>query len=463
MIKKLLSLFLVLMLASPALAVKKTLGTNQLVASGSVTQANMKVSAVDGTAFIDTGSNIFDNFTKSLLHFDGTNASTIFNDQVENTWTVIGAAQISTVQSKFGGASGLFDGSSAAIYSTNSNFSLGTDKWTVDLWIRPTSFAIESTLFDLLIYGGNGGRNDAVIIVINQTTGTLRPFTKGSYGSSTVNALTINNWNHVAVVFDGTKLLYFINGVLDTTQPSFNTNITSGGCTLGQIANAPGYYLTGNIDEFRVSKGIARWTASFTPSTIAYDVLPFNLNNLLIVKDSSGNAIQGWIKAAGTGEILDATNLVVSWTNVNYDSFTSIASPDITSAIYTTSGTQTGASNSMATTVGKLYKLVATWTNVTGQAPTLVGTNGFVTTVLGAGANNIYFVATGTSVVLTVSNTAAVSWGCTFILKQVTTPATTGTTITSTKGEVTYNFQYKHASFNYNDSSGYTYRIYKVW
>ncbi len=194
----------------------------------------------------------------------------------------------------------------------------------------------------------------------------------------------------------------------------------------------------------------------------AVDALTLKLGHLLKVRDSSKRLIQGFIKAAGTSETLDATNLITEWTNVNYDVFTSVASPDIVSAIYSTSGTQTATTNSMVTAVGKLYKLVATWTNVAGQAPTLTGTNGFVTATLSAGANNIYFVATGTSIVITSTNTAAASWGCTFVLKQVTAPAATGVTISSTKGGSTMNFAQKDASFNYNDSSGYTYEIYKV-
>lgn len=44
-------------------------------------------------------------------------------------------------------------------------------------------------------------------------------------------------------------------------------------------------------------------------------------------------------------------------------------------------------------------------------------------------------------------------------LKQVLTPSVTGITITNTPGGSTYNWAVKNASFNYNDSSGYTYRI----
>ena len=110
---------------------------------------------------------------------------------------------------------------------------------------------------------------------------------------------------------------------------------------------------------------------------------------------------------------LDATNLITSWGNNSYDTFAFIDA-DITSAIYATVGTQTGQTNPITVAIGRQCKLVATWTNVAGQAPTLTGTGGFPTTTLVAGVNTISFVATGTSIVITSTNTAAASWGCTF-------------------------------------------------
>lgn len=110
---------------------------------------------------------------------------------------------------------------------------------------------------------------------------------------------------------------------------------------------------------------------------------------------------------------LDNTNLITSWGNNSYDTFAFITS-DITSAIYTTAGTQTAQTNAITVAIGKQCKVVATWTNVAGQAPTLTGTGGFPTTTLVAGVNTISFVATATSIVITATNTAAARWGCTF-------------------------------------------------
>jgi hypothetical protein len=47
-------------------------------------------------------------------------------------------------------------------------------------------------------------------------------------------------------------------------------------------------------------------------------------------------------------------------------------------------------------------------------------------------------------------------------LSQVLTPSATGVTIVTAKGGTTYNWSFKDSSFNYNDSSGYTYRLYRT-
>lgn len=152
---------------------------------------------------------------------------------------------------------------------------------------------------------------------------------------------------------------------------------------------------------------------------------------LLALYDSSGRVATGVIGAVGGGETLDGTNLVTEWTNgaggLAYDTFTSVASPDIAQAVSDGDpASRSATSNAAVTTVGSLYKLVATLTVNSGEAPDLSGTGGFPTTELSAGANTVYFTATGTSVALTVTSGGATDYACTFVLKKVTDVAATG-------------------------------------
>lgn len=78
----------------------------------------------------------------SLLHFDGANGSTAFTDQRGKVWTRAGNAQISTAQSRFGGASGLFDGLGDRISTpSHADFNFAAGEFTVEGFVRFNSLA----------------------------------------------------------------------------------------------------------------------------------------------------------------------------------------------------------------------------------------------------------------------------------------------------------------------------------
>jgi hypothetical protein len=75
-----------------------------------------------------------------LLHMDGSNGSTTFPDSSSNGLTVTryGNAQISTAQSKFGGASAYFDGAGDYLELPNPNTAIGAvaGDFTIECWVR---------------------------------------------------------------------------------------------------------------------------------------------------------------------------------------------------------------------------------------------------------------------------------------------------------------------------------------
>ncbi|MCH7827478.1 MAG: hypothetical protein IIC75_05850 [Bacteroidetes bacterium] len=80
-----------------------------------------------------------DNFTKLMLHMNGTDTSTVFTDDSASAHSVTanGNAQIDTAQSVFGGASGLFDGTGDYLsIPDNADFDVGGGDWCVDFRVR---------------------------------------------------------------------------------------------------------------------------------------------------------------------------------------------------------------------------------------------------------------------------------------------------------------------------------------
>ena len=209
------------------------------------------------------------NFTKLLLHCDGADTSTTFTDSsiYAHTVTPAGNAQIDTAQSKFGGASGIFTASTDYISSADSaDWDFGTGDFTIDFWVRMTSATSDRYFVDR----GSGdpvGGDYAIFF----NGGNSLHFRIGGSGILTPSwSPSADTWYHIAVARSGTALAMYVDGTsiataVNSTDITYSNAIRIGSRVLG------GFALAGWIDEFRISKGIARWTTNFTPPTSAYD------------------------------------------------------------------------------------------------------------------------------------------------------------------------------------------------
>jgi hypothetical protein len=164
----------------------------------------------------------------------------------------------------------------------SSDFDFGTGDFTIDGWLDPSA----TSGFRRLIAAGShaDGANNMWFFGFGDGWGggvklNFGYYNGGGYTESLSDALTANlgTWYHWAVVRSGQYIYYFWNGTkVGTWNMGASVNINSG--STGLIVGARYYtnpsdiveYENGYIDELRVSKGIARWTADFTPPTAAY-------------------------------------------------------------------------------------------------------------------------------------------------------------------------------------------------
>ena len=81
--------------------------------------------------------------------------------------------------------------------------------------------------------------------------------------------LNLNTWNHVAVTREGSVFRLFVNGTqVDTfTSSTVEIGFLNDPLTVGSY-NSTGYF-NGYLSDVRITKGLARYTASFTPPTAA--------------------------------------------------------------------------------------------------------------------------------------------------------------------------------------------------
>lgn len=195
----------------------------------------------------------------ALLHFNGANGSTSFLDSKSNTWSAGGDAQISDSQSKWG-ESLYLDGSGDYITTNDaSNFDFGTDDFTVECWVYLTGSG------DRTLYSAISGSTGLTFRIT--PAGYLQYLYGGGLNTNTGSTtVTSSTWVHVALSRESGTARLFVDGVLDTSF-SASESLTSLGSTvvIGKHRNLSQDYFSGYIDEYRVTKGVARYTASFTP------------------------------------------------------------------------------------------------------------------------------------------------------------------------------------------------------
>ena len=209
-----------------------------------------------------------------LLHMDGANGRTTFTDSsaTPKTVTAVGDAKISTAQSKFGGASGYFDGVGAYLtVPYSSGFAFDAGEFCVEHWVFPESG--NPSICDLVasnsaVFPGNGW-------AIRLRTGDKPIAGLSTSGSDYIGlegtiTIPLNTWAHLALVRVGNTASLYVNGLLSVsatiTGSQNNTNdpifIGKNGAVADSTWNFKGY-----IDDVRITKGVARYTANFTPPT----------------------------------------------------------------------------------------------------------------------------------------------------------------------------------------------------
>lgn len=219
----------------------------------------------------------YDSYTKLLLHCEGADGSTTFTDSATGkTVTPNGDAHIEVDQYKFGSASAYFDGSGDYLAVDSADFDLSTGDFTIDFWLRYDGTAnVYPCLFSNSAASWSA---NALSFAVDHVWSTGKViFASYNFNLAApmlVSTTTISTgvWYHVAVVRSGNTFKLYINGTAEDTETyagaiNFNYN---GGMKIGWSWDGADGYYKGYLDEIRISKGIARWTADFDVPAAAY-------------------------------------------------------------------------------------------------------------------------------------------------------------------------------------------------
>lgn len=178
--------------------------------------------------------------------------------------TLNGNASRSAAQSKFGGYSAYLDGTGDYItVPSGSDFAFGTGDFTVEFWFMQT-VAGNPFLIDCRPISSTNGAYVTTYI----DAGTVVFFTNAA-ARITSSAITTGAWYHVAVCRSGTSTRLFLNGTQTGSTYTDPTNYIASPVNIGASGNGL-FPLTGYFDDIRITKGVARYTANFTPPAAAF-------------------------------------------------------------------------------------------------------------------------------------------------------------------------------------------------
>jgi hypothetical protein len=239
--------------------------------SGTTTTPPSSTTTAPSTGTVTAG-------TVLMIAGTGSDGSTNITDATGKTISRVGNPVISTAQSQFGGSSIYFDGNSFLTIPTSSDFDFGTGDFTVELFARPTELVRQ--------YGGLISRGDETdnqwTFSYNGSSTSPDLFIRqnGSYGNGPIagssSGLTLNAWQHVALVRKSNVVKVYVNGnVVGTgnTTLSMETMNTSKRINIGAFptpntAGSPEQEkFKGYVQGIRITKGTARYDGNFTPPT----------------------------------------------------------------------------------------------------------------------------------------------------------------------------------------------------
>jgi hypothetical protein len=244
--------------------------------------------------------------------------------------TFVNGGALDTAQAKFGASSLLCgDGVDDYVYMEDSaDFAFGPGDFTIDFWIKRAAVSgAQENAFGQGNSGLTGGYHAGAI-----TSGNTFRFgmnDEAYLASGPASALNNTNWNHIAIVRNGNNLAVAVNGTWGSSVSVTGINYTDTATRfcIGQLGEfSGGSSFNGWIDEFRISKGVARWTpgASFTAPSAEYSAGATNLTvrSAAFTAVSAPAAMKGVLRVKEVDAATAGTDYTLEFTRDNGTTWT---------------------------------------------------------------------------------------------------------------------------------------------
>ena len=204
--------------------------------------------------------------TELLCNF--TNAS-ILDATGKNVLETVGNATIDGTTKKYGSGAMKFDGTGDGLSSSNTTlFGFGAGDFTIETWAYLTTNGV----FNNIVSGGVDSSNGYRLDINTSNNLRLLAYIGGSWGTVITGStsLATGQWYHLAVTRSGNDFDLWVDGSSDATTVT-NSGTITGPTTKVEVGavttNSLNRSFNGFMDDLRITKGIARYTANFTVPT----------------------------------------------------------------------------------------------------------------------------------------------------------------------------------------------------
>jgi hypothetical protein len=203
--------------------------------------------------------------------------------------------------------------------SDNAAFDFGSANFTIECWIRFNSL-FRNTIFSHFANSTSASRS--LYLVHFDSSNILRLGYQLEGGASADTSYSwspaTGTWYHIAVERSGTNIKVYIDGTavitlavsttaLQASEDPFRIGVfndnTTGSPTLD-------WYFNGWIDDFRITKGSARYAGAFTPPTTAHLIGSGDNSKHIVMNSSADGVVTGTLKE-------DNNRIAKAWVNFN--------------------------------------------------------------------------------------------------------------------------------------------------
>lgn len=260
-----------------------------------------------------------DSYTKLLIHADEASGSTTLVDSSASghSITAMGAAATTSAVTKFNNTLALSNAGDYLSVADSDDFDFGGGNFTIDFFYNYNTGSSFGSIFSRT--AGPGYSPAFVINGAGANVMTAISFANNNWDVYlSLGATEVGVWHHYAIVRNGSIFYGFRDGILTSTYS--NGSIIPDKAAPAVIGYYAGDTLRGHLDEFRLSKGIARWTSNFTPPTDEYGGYYTNGAYYVTTSDTSQINTSTWtelnnVSVSGTTPTDTSIKYLVSFDN----------------------------------------------------------------------------------------------------------------------------------------------------